>query len=302
MADTSDKNVLEKIIELEKLTDPPAGGEEFGFRVWNQPKPDGRLFGGQVLAQCVMAASATVDDDRPIHSFHGYFLRAGAVDEETTIGVEDLRDGGSFSARRVQAYQKGMPILSGISSFQKVQPGLEHREPMPQALPHPEALPSLEKILGKLDITRFTRAERMREWLMQRPFDIRPISPDIHAGFLGSPEPINRFWARLKEPFTGIDSRAATAAILAYASDFAMLEPSLRVHGLTWADPRLRIASLDHAIWWHSHVDVTGWLLFDMSSPSSDGGRGLGIGRIYNQQGELAASVAQQGMVRLKES
>ena len=81
-----------------------------------------------------------------------------------------------------------------------------------------------------------------------------------------------------------------------------MLEPSLRVHGLTWADPRLRIASLDHAMWWHSHVDVTGWLLFDMSSPSSDGGRGLGIGRIYNQQGELAASVAQQGMVRLKES
>lgn len=302
MVEHSEESVLEKVLKLEKLDEAPAGGEEFGFRAWNQPKPDGRVFGGQVLAQCVAAASATVDAERPIHSFHGYFLRAGDVREETTIGVEDLRDGGSFSSRRVQAYQKGLPILSGISSFQKVQPGLEHREPMPQALPDPESLPRLEELLQKIDVSQFTRAEQMREWLMQRPFDIRPVSPDLHGGFTGTPEPINRFWAKLNRPFDGVQNRAETAAVLAYASDFAMLEPTLRAHGLAWSDPRLRIASLDHAMWWHGDVDITGWLLFDMSSPSSDGGRGLGIGRIYTQSGELAATVAQQGMVRLKES
>ncbi|MYM19586.1 acyl-CoA thioesterase II [Brevibacterium sp. 5221] len=284
---------LARVLDLEPLGGPGPGGEAHAFRAWNQPKPGGRLFGGQVLSQCVMATSATVDDDRPIHSFHGYFLRAGHDDVELLLGVEDLRDGGSFTTRRVQAYQDGTPIFSGIASFQLRQSGLEHHDEMPAGVPRPEDVAPLQDMLAASD------NPHVAGWVLKRPFDIRPIGGEIHSHFHGPQAPDQRFWLRAATAFPTDPVRNAAAA--AYASDYSLLEPTLRAHGLSWSDARLRMASLDHAMWWHAPIDFNDWLLFDYRSPAAENGRGLGIGRIFSRDGRLLASVAQQGMVRVKE-
>ena len=266
---------LDRVLDLQRLDEPGEGGEEHSFRGWNQPKPGDRLFGGQVLSQCVVATSATVADDRPIHSFHGYFLRAGSVFSDLTFGVDVLRDGGSFSARRVQAYQDGQPIFTGMASFQRDEEGLDHQEPMPLDVPAPEELPSL--------------ADRLQ---------IRPVEPAIQTEFSGERTSRERMWIRAVEPF-GTD-RVRSAAALAYAADYNLLEPTLRVHGIPWYTRELRMASLDHAMWWHGPVAVDDWLLFDLAGPRSNNGRGLGTASVYTRDGRLVAHATQQGMVRLK--
>lgn len=282
---------LDAVLDLEPLDEPAPGGERHAFRAWNQPKPGGRLFGGQVLAQCVMATSATVASERPIHSLHGYFLRPGHDDVELILGVEDLRDGGSFTTRRVQAYQNGEPILSAIASFQLTQPGLEHQDAMPD-VPGPDDLPSLDSLVSAGDA-------RIEGWVLKRPFEIRPLDPELQSGFHGERQPRQRFWLRAITHFSSDPVRNAAAA--AYASDYSLLEPVLRVHGLSYADRRLRVASLDHAMWWHGPIDLNDWILFDLASPAAENGRGLGTGRIFDRSGKLLATVAQQGMVRVKE-
>lgn len=284
---------LNQVLDLTPLDAPGPGGEQHAFLAWNQPKPGGRLFGGQVLSQCVMATSATVDADRSIHSFHGYFLRPGRDDVDLVLGVEDLRDGGSFTTRRVQAYQNGVPILSGIASFQLLQPGMEHHDAMPTDVPAPEEFAPMADALGDSD------DERVNGWVLKRPFDVRPISAELQERFTGEPSSSQRYWLKAAAPFS--DDRVRNAAATAYASDYSLLEPVLRAHGLSFAEPNLRVASLDHAMWWHAPIDLNDWLLFDYHSPAAENGRGLGLGRIYNRSGELVASVAQQGMVRLKQ-
>jgi acyl-CoA thioesterase-2 len=286
---------LRELLDLRRLEFTSASSETDFFIGASQYKPDGRVYGGQVLAQCVVAAAATLPQDRHIHSLHGYFLRAGDVSEPIEFGVERLRDGRSFSARRVHAYQKGAPILSLIASFQDEQPGLEHAEEMPTGLPAPEDCPELLEIIGD------DGSPQVSGWLRKRPFEVRPIEGSLHAP--GGADPSlweQHSWFRTSAPF-GSD-RVLNAAALAYASDFNLLEPVLRRQKLTWSTPGLRVASLDHAMWWHRPVRVDEWMLYVQESPAAQGGRGLGYGRIFAADGTLLATVAQEGMVRVKET
>lgn len=293
-ADPTNVETLRRVLELESLSFTSASRESDFFIGQNQYKPDGRVFGGQVVAQSVVAAAATLPDDRLIHSLHGYFLRAGDVSQPIEFGVERLRDGRSFSARRVHAYQRDQPIMSLIASFQDEQEGFDHAEAMPAGLPEPEECRELRDILVGMDTPQVT------EWLNKRPFEIRPVEASLYLDSTNDREREEQHvWFRASSPFG--DDPVLNAAALAYASDFNLLEPVLRRQGLTWTDPRLRVASLDHAMWWHRRVLVDEWMLYVQESPAAQGGRGLGYGRIFSRSGQLLATVAQEGMVRLKE-
>ncbi|MCD1570053.1 acyl-CoA thioesterase II [Agromyces mediolanus] len=253
--------------------------------------PLGRVFGGQVLAQSLMAAMHTVEPERVIHSMHGYFLRPGDVEHPITFSVDRLHDGRSFSTRRTHAFQNGEPILSLIASFQTRDDGLEHQLAMPSDLPDPESLPSTADVLGKVD------HDVARYWASERAFDMRHVPSPIYLEVEGERVPRQAVWMRAfgRLPDDPNQHRAA----LAYASDYSILEPILRAHGVAWTTPGLKIASLDHAMWWHRDARVDEWLLYTQESPSAAGGRGLSLGRIYTRDGVLVASVAQEGMVRV---
>lgn len=283
---------VERLLGLLDLSD--AGGartEEDIYVGESQPQPGGRVFGGQVLAQSVMAAARTVPDDRLIHSMHGYFLRAGDAAQPITFGVQRLRDGRSFSARRSHAYQNGEPILSMIASFQVSDEGIDHQEPMPEGVPDPESLPSTADLIGKID------HPAARAWAFGRAFDIRHISAPIYLTGDTSGEAVNAVWMKTSRALP--DNETLHRAALAYASDYTLLEPILRRHSLAWTTRGMSVASLDHAMWWFRPVRVDDWLLYTQVSPNASGARGLSIGRIYNRSGELVASVAQEGMVRV---
>lgn len=249
-----------------------------------------RVFGGQVLAQSARAAINTVDSERLIHSVHGYFLRPGDANAPIEISVESLRDGRSFSARRSQAYQNGKPILSMISSFQKPSAGLYHQLPMPSGIPDPEELAPPEELIGHV------KHPIMQEWSSGRPFEIRHVDRPIYIEADRDARPSNAVWMRTRDPLP--DDLALHQCAVLYASDYTLLEPVLRAHGLYWAKPGVKIASLDHAFWWHRPVRADEWLLYVQQSNGSQSGRGLASGLIYTRDGELAASVTQEGMVR----
>jgi acyl-CoA thioesterase-2 len=274
-----------------QLTDTGARTSEDIFTGPSQWMPLGRVFGGQVLAQSIIAATNTVPDDRAIHSIHGYFLRPGDVQHPITFAVDRIHDGRSFSTRRTQAFQHGEPILSLIASFQTEDSGLEHQVEMPDDLPDPESLPATADILGHLD------HDVARYWSSERAFDVRHIPSPVYLSVEGERVPRQAVWMRAHGRMPD-DPRQHRAA-LAYASDYSILEPVLRAHGVAWATPGLKVASLDHAMWWHRDARVDDWLLYTMDSPSASGGRGLSLGRIYTRDGVLVASVAQEGMVRV---
>ncbi|WP_207207170.1 acyl-CoA thioesterase [Agromyces binzhouensis] len=282
---------IEGLLSALRLTDTGARTDEDIFTGPSQWMPRGRVFGGQVLAQSIIAASNTVPDDRPIHSMHGYFLRPGDVEHPITFSVDRIHDGRSFSTRRTQAFQHGQPILSLIASFQTRDEGFEHQIEMPHDLPDPETLPSTADVLGKLD------HDVARYWSSERAFDVRHIPSPVYLTVEGERMPHQVVWMKAFGRLPD-DVRQHRAA-LAYASDYSILEPVLRAHGIAWATPGLKIASLDHAMWWHRDARVDEWLLFTMDSPSASGGRGLSLGRIYTRDGRLVASVAQEGMVRV---
>jgi acyl-CoA thioesterase-2 len=269
------------------------------FEGRSQKMPHGRVFGGQVLAQCVMAAGITVrdlndgDGSRPIHSLHGYFMRPGDDTLPIRFAVEEMRDGNSFSTRRVHAVQKGAPIMSMTCSFQERAGGLDHQDPMPQ-VQGPEGLASLADAFRGVD---HPGARHIAE---ARPIELRPVESNmfLEAG----PEQVatNHVWMRAVERLP--DDPLLHAAVLAYSSDYSLLEPVLRRHGLVWTDRRLRVASLDHSMWFHRDVRADEWLLYAQQSPSAVSGRGLSIGEIFSQDGTLVATTAQEGMVRVKQS
>lgn len=273
------------------LTDTGARTNEDIFTGPSQWMPQGRVFGGQVLAQSLVAAIRTVDADRIVHSMHGYFLRPGDVALPITFSVDRIHDGRSFSTRRTQAYQSGVPILSMIASFQTEDEGLEHQIDMPTDLPEPESLPSIAELLAGFDhpIGRF--------WATQRPFDVRHVTTPIYLRVDGARVAHQAVWMRAMGVLP--DDLNLHRAALAYASDYTILEPIMRRHGVAWANPGLKAASLDHAMWWHRSGRVDDWLLYVQESPSATGGRGLTLGRIYDRSGRLLASVAQEGMVRV---
>ncbi len=273
------------------LSDTGARTSEDIFTAPSQWMPHGRVFGGQVAAQSVMAAMRTVEADRSIHSMHGYFLRPGDVAQPITFSVDRIHDGRSFSTRRSQAYQNGVPIFSMIASFQDDDPGLEHQAAMPEGLPQPEELPSAAKALEPID------HPTARFWASSRPFDLRHAPGPVYFRVEGEKVPHQAVWLRALSPLP--DDENLHRAALAYASDYSILEPILRVHGHSWATPGLKAASLDHAMWWHRFARVDDWLCYVQESPNAIGGRGLSTGRIFTRDGVLVASVAQEGMVRV---
>jgi len=273
------------------LTDTGARTSEDIFTGISQWQPLGRVFGGQVLAQSLIAAMRTIGEDRFVHSMHGYFLRPGDVNQPITFSVDRIHDGRSFSTRRTQAYQGGQPILSMIASFQTADEGLEHQTDMPVGLPEPESLPSAAETLAGLDHPVATN------WATGRAFDMRHVPSPIYFSVEGERVAHQAVWMKSLAPLP--DDENLHRAALAYASDYSILEPIMRGHGVPWALPGLKAASLDHAMWFHRFGRVDEWMLYVQESPSAGGGRGLSLGRIYSRDGVLLASVAQEGMVRV---
>jgi len=248
----------------------------------------------------VIAAGRTVDDlddaaDHPrrIHSLHGYFLRPGDPNHRIRFAVERLRDGGSFSARRVHAIQNGQPIMSMISSFQTEAAGLDHQDASPQ-VPTAESLRSLAEELAALDDPSAS------VWSEGKAIDVRHLEGGIYVR--PGPDLVAQQSVWLRTLGKMPDDPLVHAAVLAYCSDYFLLEPVLRRHGLAWSDRRLNVASLDHAMWFHRPGRADDWTLYTQSSPSASGGRGLATGRMFSSDGILVASVAQEGMLRLRES
>jgi acyl-CoA thioesterase-2 len=259
----------------------------------SQWMPHGRVYGGQVLAQSLVAASRTVDPSRVAHSLHGYFLRAGDITLPITFSVDRLRDGRSFSTRRVQAYQNGEPIFSMIASFQDVDPGLEHFESMPNGITPPEQLPSAAELMGD------NPHPVAQYWSKARPFDLRHVEKPIYFSVDGEKVAKQAVWLKALGDLP--DDANLHQAALAYLSDYTILESIYRRHGIAWSHPGLKSASLDHAMWFHRPAKVDEWLLYVQNSPSAQCGRGLALGHIYTREGELVATVAQEGMVRVPE-
>ncbi len=258
----------------------------------SQWMPHGRVFGGQVLAQSLVAANRTVED-RSVHSLHGYFLRPGDINLPITFSVDRLRDGRSFSTRRVQAYQKGEPIFSMIASYQVSDPGLEHQAEFPKDIPAPETLPSAAELIGE------NPHPVAQYWAKARPFDMRHVGSPIYFSVEGQPVAHQAVWLKALGQLP--DDPALHTAALAYASDYSILESIYRAHGIAWSHPGLKSASLDHAMWFHRQPKVDEWMLYVQESPSAQGGRGLALGRIFSRDGQLLATVAQEGMVRVPE-
>jgi acyl-CoA thioesterase-2 len=269
------------------------GGDKFVGR--RQIEGTGRVFGGQAIAQALVAARRTVPDDRHTHSLHAYFLRSGSDDLPIEFRVKRDLDGRSFSNRRVVASQQGQPILNLIASFQKPQEGPHHQyAEMPQ-VPPPEELEPEAAVRRRF-------AETMPEGLLRnlmlrsRPIDVRSVEPRNWQS-PGKREPVAHCWFRTVAALP--DDPPIHRAVLAYASDFQLLSTAIQPHGLSFHKGEIKAASLDHAVWFHDAFRADEWLLYVTDSPWSGLARGFGRGQIFTRDGRLVASVAQEGMMRL---
>lgn len=254
-----------------------------------------QLYGGQVLGQAVSAASQTVEADRHVHSLHGNFLRPGDAGLPVVYQVERLRDGTSFSTRRVTAIQKGRPIFICSTSFQISEEGLHHQRPSMPEVPAPEDLPSeAELILPIAD----QLPERLREWTVRKAIDVRPVT---HVNpFAPQPgEPVQYAWFRTDGKLP--DEPQLHKYLLAYASDYTLLSTSLRPHGVSLFQKFMQVASLDHSLWFHcDDLRMDEWLLYAMDSPWAGNARGFARGCVFDRNGRLVASMAQEGLIRMR--
>jgi acyl-CoA thioesterase II len=285
-------NVLEELVQLLGLERI----EENLFRGQSQNLGWGRVFGGQVLGQALSAAVQTVPPERHVHSLHAYFLRPGDVDRHIVYDVDRIRDGGSFTTRRVVAIQGGQAIFNLAASFQKLESGFEHQDEMP-ATPPPESLPTeQERTATYAHLLPPPLRERA---LAERPFELRPAdSVDDPVAPTPSP-PARRVWLRATGRLP--DDPALHCYLLAYVSDHSLITTALLPHGVTWLTPGMQVASLDHVMWFHEPFRVDEWLLYAIDSPAAHGGRGLVRGRIFTQDGRLVASTAQEGLIRRRD-
>ncbi|MFF4791395.1 acyl-CoA thioesterase [Streptomyces sp. NPDC001276] len=260
-----------------------------------------RVFGGQVAAQALVAAGRTVPGDRHAHSLHAYFLRPGDPGAPIVYTVDRIRDGRSFTTRRVVAVQHGQPVFHLSASFQTYEEGLEHQAPMPPA-PDPETLPtSQERMRGYGHLPRQV-VERFLE--AREAVDLRYADEPPYGRFGEPREPHSQVWFRANGKLDGdIDEPLLHVVLATYVSDMTLLDSVLLAHGRGgWAVGDVVGASLDHAMWFHRPFRADEWLLYDQESPSAHGGRGLGQARIYTQDGRLAISVIQEGVVRVPRS
>lgn len=282
---------LEGLLGALDLTSTDARTNEDIFVGQSQWTPLGRVFGGQVLAQSLVAAQRTIAADRFAHSMHAYFLRPGDMNHSITFAVDRIHDGRSFSTRRTQAYQDGQPILSMIASFQVDDEGLDHHIEMPSDLPQPEDLPTAADALAGFE------HPVADAWTTGRPFDLRHVPSPVYLSVEGPRLAHQAVWLKAIGPMP--TDPAVHRAALAFASDYSILEPIFRRHGIAWVTPGLKAASLDHAMWFHRDGRVDEWILYLLESPNAGGGRGLAQGRMYTRDGILIASVAQEGTIRV---
>ncbi len=255
-----------------------------------------RVYGGQVLGQAIIAAAQTVDPARSIHSLHGYFLLAGDPSLPIIYDVERIREGGSFTTRRVKAIQHGRAIFSMSASFQKLEEGLDHQSAMPD-VPPPEALPDPKELIGQL-IDRLPDSMR-RYFERELPIDMRVVDVSRYLS-RDKKDPVQHIWIRTAGPLP--DDPVLHQAVLAYASDFTLLDTALIAHGKLLFDADMQLASLDHALWYHRAFRADEWMLYVQDSPSASGARGYCRGTIYARNGSLIASVAQEGLMRKRRS
>jgi acyl-CoA thioesterase-2 len=251
------------------------------------------VFGGQVLGQALSAAQATLAAPRAAHSLHAYFLRAGDIAHPIVYDVDRTRDGGSFSVRRVTAIQHGQVIFFCAASFQEQEDGVEHQLSMPE-VPKPEDIEPAasipEEVLARLPT-------KVKRWLDRTgPFEFRHVYPRDELKPPKRP-PFQQVWFRLNEPVG--DAPELHRALLAYASDFHLLGTANFPHGISYYQPNVQMASLDHALWFHRPFRADDWLLYSIDSPSAQGARGLARGQIFDRGGRLVASSAQEGMIRV---
>ena len=250
-----------------------------------------RVFGGQVIGQALVAAERTVKD-RNAHSLHGYFMRPGDPKVPIIYEVDRIRDGKSFNTRRVVAIQHGQAIFSMSVSFHKEEPGFDHQNPM-QDVPLPDDLPSEDEL--KINLKNLPENIR-RYWERERPIELRPVDMSRYL----KPEkrtPLQKIWMRSTSALP--DDMAMHQCVLAYASDFSLLDTSLIAHGRIMFDPDLMMASLDHSIWFHRKFRADEWLLYSQDSPNANNARGFSRGSIFTREGILVASVAQEGLIRV---
>ncbi len=278
---------LEKQFQLERL-------EVNLFRGESRDTGSPQVFGGQVLGQALMAAHCTIDDERVVHSMHAYFLRRGDFTKPIVYSVDRSRDGGSFSARRVVAVQDGEQIFISSASFQKPEKGLEYQATAPK-VPPPEDLPPLSKP-SQEEIDKLP--EKLRRWLkIERPFEFRPVQPYNPLAPKATAPPVRQIWMRAVDKLS--DDDTLHQCLLAYISDYWLLDTSTMPHGSSFLRGNLVMASIDHAIWFHRRARVDDWLLYSLDSPSSSGARGFARGSLYSRDGVLVASTAQEGLIRL---
>lgn len=278
------ENLL-NLIHLEKIEEGLFRGqsEDLGLR---------QVFGGQVVGQALFAAKQTVPEDRVIHSFHSYFLRPGDSQKPIIYDVESLRDGKSFSARRVSAIQNGQPIFYMTASFQSPESGFEHQKSRPQ-VKGPDNLPNEQQMAQKM---AHMLPEKLREkFIAERPLEIRPVQ--IHNPLRGHVDkPQRQVWIRANGTLP--DDLRIHQYLLGYASDLNFLPVALQPHGKGFLESDMQVATIDHSMWFHRELNFNDWLLYSVESTSASGARGFVRGEFYNQQGELVASTVQEGVMR----
>ncbi|GAC1355200.1 MAG: acyl-CoA thioesterase II [Polyangiales bacterium] len=283
-------NVLDELVQLLALERI----EENLFRGQSQDLGWGTVFGGQVLGQALSAAVQTVPPERHVHSLHAYFLRPGDVSKPIVYEVDRIRDGSSFTTRRVVAIQSGRPIFNLSTSFQTPEAGFEHQDAMPET-PAPESLPTEQERVAAYT-GKLPRIYRERATAPQ-PFEMRPVDSPMSDPISPPPRaPVRRVW--LKTIARLPDDAALHRYLLAYASDHSLVTTALLPHGVTWLTPGMQVASLDHVMWFHQPFRVDDWLLYVIDSQAAHGARGLVRGRIFTREGRLVASTAQEGLIR----
>jgi acyl-CoA thioesterase-2 len=255
-----------------------------------------RVYGGQVLGQALVAAGRTVDEPRAVHSLHGDFLLGGDPAHPILYEVERTRDGGSFTTRRVKAIQHGRAIFTMSVSFHKHEEGFEHALAMPE-VPPPEQLPSAGELMVRLIDTLPKNMQSY--WKRENPIELRPVDVSRYLG--RDPHPAEqKIWLRANGPLP--DDPRLHQCVLAYASDFTLLDTALIAHGKLLFDADIQLASLDHALWFHRPFRVDEWLLYAQDSPNASGARGFCRGSFFTRDGQLVASTAQEGLIRKRQT
>ena len=276
---------LIKVMTLERL-------EIDLFRGESRDVGSPQVFGGQVLGQALVAATATVED-RAAHSLHAYFLRRGDFNSPIVYEVDRALDGKHFSSRRVVAIQHGRQIFNMSASFQAPETGLDHQISIPD-VPKPETLPDVESYYREMGDKLPEAARRILE--QKRPFEFRPVQPPDYLRREKSAG-LKYIWFRAVDTLP--DGEALHRSLLAYVSDFHLLDTALKPHGISMISPKLVIASIDHAMWFHRSARVDDWLLYAIDSPSASGARGFTRGSVFARDGRLVASAAQEGLIRV---